>query len=74
MYIVYMETRSIGRAETINDVEELRMRLTREKETLVSMFLTNASHAEMAAQYSLIDKLCRTLRENNGTDPQSVQI
>jgi hypothetical protein len=41
----------------VQNMEDVRSILKKEKETLVSMFLANATLVELSAQFKLIDEL-----------------
>lgn len=47
------------------DVPELKTTMHREKEALVTMFLANASHIELALQYSIINELHSKITETS---------
>lgn len=44
-----------------SNTPDLRTSLNREKEALLAMFLANATHSELTAQYSRIDELYQQL-------------
>jgi len=49
----------------IQDIDILRSSLNKEKEALVSMFLSNAPLTQLNAQYQLIDDLNEKIRKSN---------
>jgi hypothetical protein len=46
-----------------HSTEDIRRTLKREKETLVSMFLANATLVELSAQFKLIDELHNSISD-----------
>jgi hypothetical protein len=67
MYIQYMKSnRGNISPPSVPKIATLHQELSREKENLVTMFLSSASHHELTDQIKKIDELCTKIDLNRG--------